>query len=326
MTSLSAHRIDQPAAAGDELKPGVEKSAPQSAMKRLMKIAHRPKLFLQPARVDFCLIRGKLRGRSIAGAERFVDGLGGEHSALDRRVNALQPLRIEQARAVSGDQPAIQVCARHRIPAAVRHGLRTVTHELSAFEYAFDEGMRLKFLKRFVRVEQRIRIFEADNGADRNAIVAKTIDPPAAIFVRTEGIAERVRHITRIDAARLNVPKFLDADPVNLRVQPIEFQSIYEVLRERAARAFGKERDLRAQLISRREIVLWLAVFIHALVFGEDSRDPVALVEKFPASKLRKKVHALLFDKTSEPFHQLIERNHVIAVIAQRRRDRKSVV
>src|SRR6185437_6497652 len=137
--------------------------------------------------------------------------------ALDCGVNSLQPLRIEQARAVPGDQPSIHVRARHRIPATIRHGLCAVAHELSVIEDALDERMRLEFLKSFVRIEQRISIFEADNCADRDTIVAKAVDPATTVFVRTEGITKRVRHIARIDAPRLHVPKLFYSDAVNLR-------------------------------------------------------------------------------------------------------------
>ena len=105
-----------------------------------------------------------------------------------------------------------------------------------------------------------------------------------------------------------------------MRVQPVELQLADELLGERAARAFGKDGDFRAQFVSGREVVFRFAVLVHAFIFGEDAGDAVFVVEQFPAGKLREEVHALFFDEAAEPFHQLVERDDVVAMILQRRR------
>ena len=135
--------------------------------------------------------------------------------------------------------------------------------------------MRFEFLKCFVRIEERIVIFEADDHAERNAIVAHAVNPAAAVHVGTERPAERVRHVAGIDAARLHVPQFLDSDAVDLRIEAVELQLVDEIFGERAARAFGEHGDFRAQLVAGREVVFRLAVFVDAFVFGEDAGDAV---------------------------------------------------
>ena len=47
---------------------------------------------------------------------------------------------------------------------------------------------------------------------------------------------------------------------------------------------------------------------------------PFFVVEQFAAGELRENVHAFFFDEAAEPFHELVERDDVVAVIAQRRR------
>ena len=78
------------------------------------------------------------------------------------------------------------------------------------------------------------------------------------------------------------------------------------------------------KLVAGREIVLGLAVLVHALVTGDDAGDAGALIDELGAGKMREDVDARLFHELTEPLHQLIERDDVVAVVPQRRRsDRK---
>ncbi len=180
--------------------------------------------------------------------------------------------------------------------------------------------MRLEFLKRFVRIEKRIVVFERDDHAERDAIVAQAVDPAAAVNIGGERPAERVRNVARVDAAGLHVPQFLDAEAVDLRVQAVEFQFADEIFGERAARAFGEHGDFGAQFVAGREVIFRLAVLVDAFVFGEDAGDAVFFVEQFATGKLREEIDAFFFDEAAEPFHELVERDDVVAVILQRRR------
>ena len=123
-----------------------------------------------------------------------------------------------------------------------------------------------------------------------------------------------------INAAGLHIPQFLDADAVDLRIQAVELQLADEIFCERAAGAFGEHSDFGAKLVAGREVIFRFAVLIHAFVFGEDARDSVFFVEKFAACELREKIHAFLFHQATEPFHEFVERDDVVAMILQRRR------
>ena len=140
--------------------------------------------------------------------------------------------------------------------------------------------MRLELLKRFVRIEARIVIFEASDHAQRDAIFAQAVNPSAAIHAGIERPAERVRHPARRDAAFGNFPQFLDADAVDLRIQAVEFLARDQFLGQRAARTFGQHGDLGAQFVAGREVVFGLAVLVEALVFGDDAGDAVAFVNQ----------------------------------------------
>ena len=132
-----------------------------------------------------------------------------------------------------------------------------------------------------------------------------------------------MRDVTSVDASRLYVPQFLDADAVHLRIQAVELQLIHELLGEGAARAFGQHGDLGAQLVAGREVVLGLAVFVHAFVFGQNAGDSffsaVRVIDQIPAGKLGEEVDAFFFHQAAEPFGEFVDRDHVVAVILQRR-------
>ena len=107
---------------------------------------------------------------------------------------------------------------------------------------------------------------------------------------------------------------------VNLGIEAVEFQPGNETFGERTARAFREHGDFRAQLVAGREVVFRLAVFVDAFVFGQDAGDSIFFVEQFPSGKLREDIDAFFLDKSAEPLHEFVERNHVVPVIAQRRR------
>ena len=149
--------------------------------------------------------------------------------------------------------------------------------------------MRLEFLKRFVRIKERIVVFEADDHAERNAIVAQAINPAAAVKIGAERPAERVRDIAGFDAAGLHVPQFLDADAVDLGIQAVELERLTRSLVSEPRGPSASTVTFARKLVAGREIVFGLAVFVDALVFGEDAGDAVLFVEQFPARELREK-------------------------------------
>src|ERR1700722_11163386 len=171
--------------------------------------------------------------------------------------------------------------------------------------------MRFLFLKGFVRVEQRIFVFEGDDHADRDAIVLHAVDPAAAVHVGGERPAERVGDETGFDAAGRDVPQFLDTDSVDLRIDAVEAPLVDHFFGQRAAGAFGEDGDFGAKFVAGGEVVFGLAVFVDAFVFGDDAGDAVAFVDQFPTGELGEEIYAFLFDEAAEPFDQFVEGNDV---------------
>ena len=92
--------------------------------------------------------------------------------------------------------------------------------------------MRLELLKRFMRIETRIVIIERNHHADGHAIFGQPVKPSSAVHAGIERPAERVRDVSCLDAPRRDFPKLLDADPIDLRIEAIELQTMDHVLRQ----------------------------------------------------------------------------------------------
>ncbi len=129
-----------------------------------------------------------------------------------------------------------------------------------------------------------------------------------------------MRDVARRDSSRLHVPQFLDADSVALRIQVVEFFLLDKFFGKRTARALGQHRDFCAQLVARDVVVFRLAVLVEAFVFGDDSGDAIALVNKFGSAEFFEHVDARGFDQTSEPLGQFAQRHNIVALVLERRR------
>src|ERR1700757_1431608 len=101
MAGMRRVPIAKATASSELLQAGVEHAGEKSLFKCLMEVTHLPQFFFDPAGVDFFLELAERRGGGIAFRERIEGRLGGEHAALDGEVNALQALRVHEARRVT---------------------------------------------------------------------------------------------------------------------------------------------------------------------------------------------------------------------------------
>src|ERR1700722_1735082 len=97
MPGACAHRIDKTSPARDELQAGVKQTGVKTVMKSLMKISYGPQFFLDPAFLDLAWKRREGFRGGVARLQRIENGFGGQHAALNGDVDALEPLRIQQA-------------------------------------------------------------------------------------------------------------------------------------------------------------------------------------------------------------------------------------
>src|SRR5271166_2633949 len=150
----------QAASAGELLDACVEHAGEEPIFEALMKVAHWPKLALDPALLDAVLKRLEHLQREVVLRHAVKGSLGRQHSALDSEMNSLQPLRIQKASGIAEHHPSVSRQRRNAPPAAVGQRLRAVAHHLSAFQKLGDEGMLLEFLQYVLRVEAWIAVVE----------------------------------------------------------------------------------------------------------------------------------------------------------------------
>src|SRR5580693_4506309 len=104
-----------------------------------MKVANFPKLVFNPAGFDFLLEAAERSGGRIVFLKRFESGFSREHSALNRQMNSLEALGVEETGRVAKNHPAVPRDRRNRPPAAIWQRLRAVANHLPALKQFSDE-------------------------------------------------------------------------------------------------------------------------------------------------------------------------------------------
>ena len=78
---------------------------------------------------------------------------------------------------------------------------------------------------------------------------------------------------------RVDLPQFLDADPIGLRIRVrVELELRDQLAAEVAAATFGEQRVLRVQFHAELEVLGRLAVLAHAHVAGRDALHGAVVV------------------------------------------------
>jgi len=176
-----------------------------------------------------------------------------------------------------------------------------------------------------MRVHRRVLVVEADDKADRHEVLAAfglahAVDPAAAERLAVERVAHRVHDEARRALARGHFPHFLDADAVDLRVLAFELQVGDQLLRHRAAAAFGEHDELAREDAAGLERALLLAVLVDARVLQLHAGDAIAFAHELRAGEAGEHLDALLLRDAAEPLHHLVEADDEVAVVLQRRR------
>ncbi|ABA50132.1 hypothetical protein BURPS1710b_1868 [Burkholderia pseudomallei 1710b] len=284
----------------------------------LLEVARAIELGVQPGRLERVRVSGQFVGLA-ARLHRVERGFGGEHAGLDRRMAALDPRRVQEARVVADERAAREHRLRQRQQAARGDRARAVRHALAAFEERPDRRMRLVALELLERRQVRVRVREADDEADDDLIVVHVIQERAAVRVRRQRPAGRVDHEARLVLDRIDLPQLLDADPVRLRVAVrVQLELVHQLAAEVAARAFAKERVLRVQLHAELEVLGRLAVLADAHVARRDALDrAVVVIEDLGGREAREDLDAQGFRLLAEPARDVAEADHVIAVVLE---------
>src|SRR5207237_7472876 len=136
-----------PAAACELLQTSMDHAAHETVRKSLVEVTDFPKFISDPTGFDLLRVTANGGSGKIAAFHGVECRFRSQHAALDRQVNAFQPLRVEQARRVASDHPAIAGHARQRPPASVRKCFGAVADHLAAGQQLANERVLLETLQ-----------------------------------------------------------------------------------------------------------------------------------------------------------------------------------
>src|SRR4029453_14448202 len=145
---------------------------------------------------------------------------------------------------------------------------------------------------------------------------------PAELLL-AQRIAHRVHDGPGGNTIWRNLPQLLDADRVELRrAVLVQRKGPDDRLRQIAPDAVSENRDLRVNVNAWLERRLSLAMFSDSAIAGANARHAFAVVQDLDSGKPGEDVDAALgLDEPPQPFHESIERDDVVAVVSERRRD-----
>ena len=275
------------------------------------------------------VVHGRLVLREVrrAGLELLVDRLRGEPPGLDRVVDPLQLGHVDHAAGVAADDHAGVRQARERPVAALRDRLRAPGDALAALEDLLDERVELELLQHVVDRDPRVGVVEPAHEPDRDlrllALAVHAVDPRAAellvLGLRAQRPAERVDDLLQ---RLLDLPDLLDAERPDLRVVARQAEPLLRGAGQVAPAALGEHGRLGHHVRAGLEVALLAAVLVAALVARADADDLVVLDQQLVAGGLREDVGAGLLGLLGQPAVELGDRDDVVAVVAERRRDR----
>jgi hypothetical protein len=142
-------------------------------------------------------------------------------------------------------------------------------------------------------------------------------EAPAPAFAFRQRPALRVDHPARLVLFRLDIPQFLHADAVNLRLA-IALQIIFrfQLLCEMSARTLCKQCIFCVKLHTRHIVGLMAAIAGNAHVSGRDAlHRTIVIVEDFGSGEAGKDFDTQIFCLRAEPAAKIAERAGIGALV-----------
>ena len=171
-----------------------------------------------------------------------------------------------------------------------------------------------------MRIEERVAVVEAGHEADREAPFRQRVDEAAPELGEPQRMAQRVDDRARRQALGRHFPQLLDADRVLLRQAVlVEGEAADQRLGQVAAHAVGEDRHRRTDVDARLERGLARAAAVEPLVAGPHAGDPVAVEQHLRAGEAGEDIDARFLHEARQPLDEAVERDDVVAVVAQRR-------
>ena len=233
-------------------------------------------------------------------------------------MNTLEPRRVHEPRGVARDQRPGAYSFGTVYQPALGQRLGAVAHQRRPVQHRRDQRVPLEMLKRDVGIEHRIPVVEPGHETERDQVVGQRIDETAAELFVLQRKAQGVDDTARLHAAGRYLPQLLDADRIHLRTLPVVQPELpHQRFGQVAADAVGENRDLGANIHTRLERGLALAMLVDAAIAGADADDAIAIEEDFGGGKAGEDVDAFRLDQAAEPLDEPVQRDEVVAVILE---------
>ena len=183
----------------------------------------RPMQFLpHPGAFNPLLIRSQIAGSGLLiGLQRLEHRLRRQHPGLDCRMRALDFRAVQKARVASHEQAAGKAQPWQRLESALVHRPRAIGNALAALQHRAYAGMMLPALELGEGVKMRVFVIQGDDESEKNLVVLGVIEKAPALGAIVQWPAERMHDRAGRVHFRVDVPDFLEADPVVLRIGPL---------------------------------------------------------------------------------------------------------
>ncbi len=275
-----------------------------------------------PAVAQVCFVVGQL-GVFAARCDRRGSALGRQHAALHGGMAALDARHVHEASRTADKRATRESEPGHRLPAALVDCTRAVGDAGAALEVLPDARMMLPALEFLEGRDVGIPVIERGHETQCHLAVGLVVEEataPAVAFRQWPAL--RVQYPARHVLVGIDIPQFLDADAIDLRLAiRLKVELRFHLLGEVAARALCEERVLGVDFHAGLVIAFLTTVGSNAHVLRDHAGDRAIVGEHhLGGGEAGEHHHAQPLGLFGQPAAQVPERAGVTAIVRHERR------
>ena len=298
---------------GDGFPAGIDQARPQAFVESGLEIAY----FLQLTHHH----RAAQRSIPAGAAAMRDDVLRGQHAATQCLMRALDLGQVQGAGAIADQDRAGHLAFGQRLIAAGCDRARAIRDDAAALKQWLDFRMVLDLLKQLEWLQLAVFVVESDDIADGDTVLVEVIQKQTAIGGIVGRPAESVHDLAGADPARRQLPQFLDADRIGLRIAVrFQIEARHQSLGQMSARTFGQHGDRRANIDALGVTVFVAAVLGDTHVTNAHTDDgAVVVVQGFRRGEARIDFDTERFCLRCQPCAHRTQRDDEVAMVRQLR-------
>ena len=306
------------------LKPVHDGGNRRALLEPGLEVARDVQLLMQPALLESLWV-----GRQHIVLATLLQGckcrFGGQHAALDGRVTALDSAGIEVTSVVAHQGTARKNRLGKGQQTTGSDSARTIRNTLArldavgfiALQVPADVGVGLPALHFFKRAEPGVGVIQPCDEPERNLVVLQVVQESTAVGVVVQWPASGMYHQAGFVAGRVNLPQFLDAQAIGLRVATlVKLVFGNDLFAQMAARTLGEHGVFAQKLHAQLEVACQLAIFANTHVAGcHTTHRTVFVVKHFSRSEAWEYLNAQAFSLFTQPLGHIAQADDVVAVV-----------